>query len=177
MSVTSTYYIDRRAIRTTEDPGFGDLINAVNLTQHIADCITALGSSGSVNVSSPLQGNGAVGTELTLIDGTAANQVLLWNGSAWTLSLNTAGTFLGLTDTPGSYTAGDIYYSNGSAVTSLAAGTALYSLRMNAGATAPEWYEPVDSNITTGTVNAATANRTIDMEASSLPLTMLVPLE
>lgn len=51
-----------------------------------------------------------------------------------------------------SYTAGDILYATGATTLSkLAKGTANQELRMNAGATAPEWYTPASTGITSGT--------------------------
>lgn len=62
---------------------------------------------------------------------TAALQQLTLNGKLWLSALSIAGI-----------STGDIFYYNGSIVTRLGIGSALQLLRVNAGATAPEYYTP-----------------------------------
>ena len=70
------------------------------------------------------------GTSFTITDGLAS-------GSLPTVPVNKGGTNLT------SFTAGDLLYATGSTtLAKLAKGTASQELRMNSGATAPEWYTP-----------------------------------
>lgn len=165
---TPTYYLDKRVIRTTEDPGFGDLINSINLTQFVTELVTSLGSSGSTNVLSPIKGNGSVADPLTFIDGTVSGQVIQWNGSNWVLNSGPSTTFFGLTDTPATAAVGQMYYSNGITVVSLGLGGALEQLRVNAAGTAPEWFIGGDTSITSGTLAVASSGRTVDLGTNTL---------
>lgn len=61
----------------------------------------------------------------------------------------------GVTMTLGSDADGDTYYRSGGVLTRLAKGTALQQLRMNAGATAPEWATASSSGATTALDNLA----------------------
>ena len=87
-----------------------------------------------------------VKTDLSL-DNVENTALSTWVGSAniTTLGTVTTGTLStgvilgGVTMTLGSDADGDIYYRSGNVLTRLAKGTALHVLRMNAGATAPEW--------------------------------------
>ena len=74
-------------------------------------------------------GTAVVGSSLTSV-GTIATGV--WNGTAVVSTYGGTGL--------ASYTAGDIlYYASGTTLTKLAKGTAGQALKMNSGATAPEW--------------------------------------
>ena len=68
------------------------------------------------------------------------------NGTYWNImsSAGTNGTDVGTTLT----TQGDILYRDGSGLQRLAKGTANQELRINSGATAPEWYTPSAGGIT-----------------------------
>lgn len=56
---------------------------------------------------------------------------------------------------------GDIYYDNGTNPTRLAKGTALQKLRMNAGATAPEWAADIATAATQTEMEAASSNTVV----------------
>ena len=80
-------------------------------------------------------------TELKCSDGTA-NQVLTTNGSGTLAFANTpiaANSINGTHIALGSDAQGDIMYYNGTNWVRLAKGTAGQTLKMNSGATAPEW--------------------------------------
>ena len=66
------------------------------------------------------------------------------NGTYWQI-MSSAGTNGNDADllSIGSTAQGDLYYNSGSAIARLAKGTAAQELRMNSGATAPEWFTPV----------------------------------
>ena len=110
--------------------------------------------------SNPPQGAGTVISELNDIEdititSNSTGEVLRWNGTAWvnnTLDeldqgtvavarLPTVTTAKGGTNLT-TYTAGDILYASaGNTLGKLAKGTAGQALKMNSGATAPEWAE------------------------------------
>lgn len=64
-------------------------------------------SNITVTSASPLQGTGTSGSPLTVINGTAAGQILKWNGTAWALG----------TDNGDTYTAGAGISITGNAIT------------------------------------------------------------
>ena len=72
-------------------------------------------------------------------------------------------------------TQGDIMYHNGSDNVRLAKGTALYGLRMNAGATAPEWAEISAAGYTPPTLQTLTdaASITWDVDSGTIAIVTL----
>jgi len=104
------------------------------------------GDKGDISVS----GSGATWT----IDNDVVTYAKMQNVSATSriLGRKTAGagdpeelTLTEVLDLVGSAAQGDILYRNGSSWTRLAKGTASQELRMNSGATAPEWFTPSSS--------------------------------
>lgn len=74
-----------------------------------------------------------------------------------------------------SYVQGDILYHNGTSLTRLPKGTALQELRMNAGATAPEWATPTSGTVTevssaNGAATVATGTTTPVITIVSAPI-------
>jgi hypothetical protein len=105
----------------------------------------------------------------TILDGTITNAKLA-SMVTKTIKANITGSTAGPTDETltaiidaciGSVAEGDLLYRNGTIWTRLAKGTALQTLRMNAGATAPEWATP-NSGITIMPMQATTSGTTKD---------------
>jgi hypothetical protein len=90
-----------------------------NGTAYIADDVVSSGGSSYVCILAS-QGNAVS------------------NGTYWQI-MSSAGTDADLLNI-GSTAQGDLYYNSGGAIARLAKGTAAQELRMNSGATAPEWF-------------------------------------
>ncbi len=105
--------------------------NSITLTGSIATTgarATKIWTADLESTNMPTVG----GTSLTTVAQTLQNKTI-------TNSNNVLG---GVTMTLGSDADGDMYYRASNVLTRLAKGTALQELRMNAGATAPEWFTP-----------------------------------
>ena len=126
---------------------------------------THIPADNSVTGAMIAMGSDAAGDVLTyngtdyirLAKGTAA-QVLKMNAGATAVEWATDADTIGMA-IPGSSVAGDTLYHNGTIYTRLAKGTAAQTLKMNAGATAPEW------------VTVAAASSTSDAHDSVLAAT------
>ena len=147
-----------------------------NLTGNVTG--NTSGSSGSTT------GNAATATALATartiggvsFDGTANINLPGVNAAG---NQNTTGTAAGLStaliSTSGgtgltSYTAGDIlYYASGTTLTKLAKGTASQQIRMNSGATAPEWFTPTGGSDTPWTEHHDFDTYYFDMQVQSAP--------
>ena len=110
------------------------------LTQTAADTFagrTITGTSAKIDVSN---GDGVSGNPTLTISATYVGQTSITTlGTVTTGTLSTGAVIGGVTMTLGSDADGDIYYRSSGVLTRLAKGTALQQLRINAGATAPEW--------------------------------------
>ena len=130
--------------------------------------------------SSGVEGRSAteVKTDLSLnnVENTALST---WAGTSnvTTLGTITTGTWTGtaVAETKGgtnqtTYTAGDILYASASnTLSKLAKGTASQQIRMNSGATAPEWFTPTGGSDTPWTVVHNFADYYYDMEVQTKP--------
>jgi hypothetical protein len=141
-------------------------ITAVNVTAPI----TGGGSSGAVTIGVSAASTAAAGV-VQLSDSTSTTSSVLASTPTATKSAydlaNTANTAAGTAQTTANAaipkstvtTAGDVIYATGSgAVTRLGIGTANQVLRVNSGATAPEWATPASGGgmtvISTGTLSS-----------------------
>ena len=107
----------------------------LEVTNAIAGSVT--GNAGTVTTITGLAPDTAT-TQATQPNITSvANLATIGTVTSGTLS--TGAVLADVTMTLGSDADGDLYYRSSNKLTRLAKGTALYGLRMNAGATAPEW--------------------------------------
>ena len=125
---TKVYKVDGTSVLSATALGTGVL----------ASSLTSVGVLASPEFTTPVLGTPAVGSVLTNCTGTAANltagNATLAAGLSTPLAVASGGTTLT------GFTAGDILYaSSATALAKLAKGTAGQSLKMNSGATAPEW--------------------------------------
>jgi len=80
--------------------------------------------------------------ENTALSTWAGSSNLTTLGTVTSGTLSTGAVLGGVTMTLGSDADGDMYYRSSNVLTRLAKGTSLQQLRMNSGATAPEWFTP-----------------------------------
>jgi hypothetical protein len=100
----------------------------------------------------------------------SAGAFVAFNGALGTPSsgtISTGVTLGGVTMTLGSDADGDIYYRASNVLTRLPKGTALQGLRMNAGATAPEWAAIVASVTVGGGITSGAASRVLYENSSN----------
>ena len=133
----------------------GDITIANTGVLSISSANTALTASGSgaITLTSTAYGGGAtIGHVPT---GGSANTFLKGNGSFSTVNVATDVTGIIAVGNGGlgtnSFTTGDILYASGGSIAKLSIGTAGQVLKVNSGATAPEWGTDSDSGPGTGT--------------------------
>jgi len=151
------------ALATARTIGGTSFDGTANIAVALSDTTTALATArniggvsfdGTANINLP--GVNAAGNQNTT--GTAA-------GLSATLAVASGGTNLT------SYTAGDILYATGSTTLSkLAKGTASQQIRMNSGATAPEWFTPTGGSDTPWTEHHDFDTYYFDMQVQSAPV-------
>ena len=151
------------ALATARTIGGTSFDGTANIAVALSDTTTALATArniggvsfdGTANINLP--GVNAAGNQNTT--GTAA-------GLSATLAVASGGTNLT------SYTAGDILYATGSTTLSkLPKGTASQQIRMNSGATAPEWFTPTGGSDTPWTEHHDFDTYYFDMQVQSAPV-------
>ena len=155
-AATATALATARTIGGTSFDGTANISVALAATSTALATARTIGGvsfDGTANITLP--GVDAAGNQNT--SGTAA-------GLSATLAVASGGT--GLT----SYTAGDIlYYASGTTLTKLAKGTASQQIRMNSGATAPEWFTPTGGSDTPWTEHHDFDTYYFDMQVQSAP--------
>lgn len=132
----------------------GNLTLAAAFSTSGANALT-LTTTGATDVTLPTTG--------TLVNSAVTSLSSLTTvGTITSGGLSTGAVLGGVTITLGSDADGDIYYRSSNVLTRLPKGTALQQLRMNAGATAPEWAAAAGGGgITIGTtaITSGTAGR------------------
>jgi len=118
-----------------------------NIQSHIAS------TSNPHSVTKSQIGLGNV--ENTAISTWAGSANITTVGTITSGGLGTGAVIGGVTMTLGSDADGDIYYRSSNVLTRLPKGTALQRLRMNAGATAPEWFTDSGGGLTVDTTAIA----------------------
>ena len=155
-AATATALATARTIGGTSFDGTANISVALAATSTALATARTIGGvsfDGTANITLP--GVDAAGNQNTT--GTAA-------GLSTALISTSGGT--GLT----SYTAGDIlYYASGTTLTKLAKGTASQQIRMNSGATAPEWFTPTGGSDTPWTEHHDFDTYYFDMQVQSAP--------
>ena len=155
-AATATALATARTIGGTSFDGTANIAVALSATSTALATARTIGGvsfDGTANINLP--GVNAAGNQNTT--GTAA-------GLSATLAVASGGTGLA------SYTAGDIlYYASGTTLTKLAKGTASQQIRMNSGATAPEWFTPTGGSDTPWTEHHDFDTYYFDMQVQSAP--------
>lgn len=131
------------------------------ITQTAADTFTARTITGTSNVITVTNGDGVSGNPTITIHASYAGQASITTlGTITSGGLGSGASLGAVTMSLGSDADGDIYYRSGNVLTRLPKGTALHVLRMNAGATAPEWAAAAGGGLTVGTTAIASGTAT-----------------
>ncbi len=126
---------------------------AASLTAGQATVLATARAINGVNFdgSAPITVTAAASTLTgTTLNATVVTSSLTSHGVVTSGTLGAGAVLAGVTMTLGSDADGDIYYRASNVLTRLPKGSALFGLRMNAGATAPEW-AAISATLTVGT--------------------------
>lgn len=143
-------------------------------------------SNITVNSASPLQGTGTSGSPLTVINGTAAGQILKWNGTAWALGSDngdvyTAGTGINITGSTISNT-GDLEVDNEGLIDIQAGGANTAEIISNTAGSTPIVVAggtgiTVSENLGTSTITVTNAapDQTVSISGSGISVSGTYP--
>lgn len=150
-TLNNTLYPTTQAVANYAQPLSSNLTTYASIAPS-SNVQTLLGAANYAAFKTSLSLNNVENTALSTWAGSANITTL---GTVTSGGLGTGASLGGVTMSLGSDANGDIYYRASGVLTRLAKGTALQQLRMNAGATAPEWATITSSGATTALDNLA----------------------